>query len=59
VSVGFIFDLSSSTTQSRNATLEFVAAPALAPAEVEVDANLMTRYEEELKHVRPPWVPRL
>jgi len=32
-----------------NATLEFVAAPALAPAEVAVDANLMAVYEAELK----------
>ncbi|KAG6860627.1 GPI-anchored [Termitomyces sp. Mi166 len=32
-----------------NPTLEFVAAPALAPAEVAVDANLMAIYEAELK----------
>ncbi|KPV76807.1 uncharacterized protein RHOBADRAFT_64594 [Rhodotorula graminis WP1] len=31
-----------------NAHLEFVAAPALAPPEVQVDANLMSRYEAEL-----------
>jgi hypothetical protein len=37
---------------ARNPTLEFVAAPALAPAEVAVDQNLMARYEEELKRVR-------
>lgn len=37
---------------SSNATLEFVAAPALAPAEVAVDANLMAVYEAELKRVR-------
>ncbi|KNZ78414.1 GTP-binding nuclear protein spi1 [Termitomyces sp. J132] len=32
-----------------NPTLEFVAAPALAPAEVAVDASLMAIYEAELK----------
>ncbi|CCA70981.1 probable GSP1-GTP-binding protein of the ras superfamily [Serendipita indica DSM 11827] len=31
-----------------NPTLEFVAAPALAPPEVQVDQNLMTQYEQEL-----------
>jgi hypothetical protein len=36
----------------RNGTLEFVAAPALAPAEVAVDAGLMAVYEAELLHVR-------
>lgn len=36
----------------RNPTLEFVAAPALAPAEVAVDENLMKTYEAELKKVR-------
>ena len=36
----------------RNSALEFVAAPALAPAEVAVDANLMAVYEAELKRVR-------
>ncbi|KAF9282986.1 GTP-binding nuclear protein gsp1/Ran [Mortierella alpina] len=30
------------------ADLEFVASPALAPAEVEVDASLMKQYSEEL-----------
>lgn len=45
---------------SSNSTLEFVAAPALAPAEVAVDANLMATYEAELKRVRTlpsegPW----
>lgn len=35
----------------RNPTLEFVAAPALAPAEVALDANLIKQYEEELKKV--------
>jgi hypothetical protein len=36
---------------SSNPTLDFVAAPALAPAEVAVDANLMAVYEAELKRV--------
>jgi len=31
-----------------NVHLEFVAAPALAPAEVQVDAKLMAQYAEEL-----------
>jgi GTP-binding nuclear protein Ran len=34
-----------------NPTLEFVAAPALAPAEVSVDPALMAQYEAELKNV--------
>ena len=36
---------------ARNPSLEFVAAPALAPAEVAVDQNLMAQYEAELKRV--------
>lgn len=35
----------------RNPTLEFVAAPALAPAEVSVDENLMAQYAAELQRV--------
>jgi GTP-binding nuclear protein Ran len=35
-----------------NPTLEFVAAPALAPAEVEVDPSLMAQYARELAQVR-------
>jgi GTP-binding nuclear protein Ran len=31
-----------------NPTLEFVAAPALAPAEVSVDPALMEQYNREL-----------
>jgi GTP-binding nuclear protein Ran len=31
-----------------HADLEFVASPALAPAEVQVDASLMAQYNEEL-----------
>lgn len=38
-------------SQNRNASLEFVAAPALAPAEVAVDANLMEQYNRELQQV--------
>jgi len=39
-----------------NTGLEFVAAPALAPPEVEVDKELMVKYEQELADVRilPP-----
>jgi len=40
-----------------NATLEFVAAPALAPAEVAVDANLMAVYEAELKRAEAVPLP--
>lgn len=32
-----------------NQSLEFVAAPALAPPEVQVDQALIAKYEEELK----------
>lgn len=32
-----------------NQGLEFVAAPALAPPEVEVDPALIAKYEDELK----------
>ncbi len=35
-----------------NPTLNFVAAPALAPAEVVVDQNLMKQYAAELEAVR-------
>jgi len=35
-----------------NPGLEFVAAPALAPAEVTVDPVLMAQYNEELRQVR-------
>ena len=34
-----------------NPTLEFVAAPALKPAEVEVDPVLMAQYQKELEQV--------
>lgn len=34
-----------------NPSLDFVAAPALAPAEVEVDGALMERYKQELAQV--------
>jgi GTP-binding nuclear protein Ran len=40
------------TVTTRNPTLDFVAAPALAPAEIPVDAALMATYEAELKQVR-------
>ena len=39
-------------TLSSNPNLNFVAAPALAPAEVAVDASLMQQYENELQLVR-------
>ena len=32
-----------------NPTLEFVASPALAPPEVQVDAQLMQQYNQELE----------
>ena len=52
------FRLSSSTTyQSRNPALDFIAAPALAPAEVQLDASLMAQYEAELQNVRHPGFP--
>jgi GTP-binding nuclear protein Ran len=39
------------TRRFSNPSLEFVAAPALAPAEVEVDPALMAQYNAELKQV--------
>lgn len=38
-----------------NPSLEFVAAPALAPAEVQVDAALMEVYNKELAAVSYPF----
>lgn len=38
-----------------NPSLDFVAAPALAPAEVQVDAALMEQYQKELQQVRVPF----
>lgn len=35
-----------------NPALEFAAAPALAPPEVQVDQNLMEQYNKELETVR-------
>ena len=35
-----------------NNALDFVAAPALKPAEVTVDADLMQKYQAELQAVR-------
>lgn len=35
----------------RNPALEFVAAPALAPAEVAIDPILIKQYEDDLKKV--------
>ena len=40
-----------------NAALEFVASPALAPPEVQVDANLMAQYEAELKAAQAAPLP--
>jgi len=40
-----------------NPTLEFVAAPALAPPEVAVDAGLMAIYEAELKRAQAVPLP--
>jgi len=40
-----------------NQTLEFVAAPALAPAEVAVDAVLMNQYQEELNRAEAVPLP--
>ncbi|KAH0827150.1 GTP-binding nuclear protein [Lanmaoa asiatica] len=40
-----------------NPTLDFVAAPALAPAEVALDANLIKQYEQELKQAEAVPLP--
>ena len=43
--------MASANRGSSNPGLEFVAAPALAPAEVSVDPALMEQYNNELKQV--------
>ena len=45
------------TILNSNPSLEFVAAPALAPAEVSVDPALMAQYEAELKHAETVPLP--
>ncbi|KAI6109564.1 GTP-binding nuclear protein RAN [Pisolithus sp. B1] len=40
-----------------NPTLDFVAAPALAPAEVQVDPGLMQQYEQELQRAEAVPLP--
>jgi GTP-binding nuclear protein Ran len=40
-----------------NQSLEFVAAPALAPAEVTVDENLMNQYNQELNEAAAQPLP--
>lgn len=40
-----------------NQQLELVADPALMPAEVQVDANLMSRYEQELQQAASAPLP--
>jgi hypothetical protein len=46
-----LFDTASANCGFSNPGLEFVAAPALAPAEVSVDPALMEQYNNELKQV--------
>lgn len=40
-----------------NQSLEFVAAPALAPPEVQIDQALIAQYEEELKQAAAAPLP--
>jgi GTP-binding nuclear protein Ran len=40
-----------------NPALEFVAAPALAPPEVSVDANLMNQYTQEMNEAAAQPLP--
>jgi len=40
-----------------NQGLEFVAAPALAPPEVQIDQALIAQYEEELKQAAAAPLP--
>lgn len=40
-----------------NPSLEFAAAPALAPPEVQVDAKLMAQYEQELAQAQAAPLP--
>jgi len=42
---------------SSNQGLEFVAAPALAPPEVQIDQALIAQYEEELKQAAAAPLP--
>ena len=58
VSISTIFVFHFLLPQSRNNSLTFVEAPALAPAEVAVDADLMNQYQQELSRVRLPQVPK-
>ena len=44
-------------THSRNNSLEFVAAPALQPAEVSVDPKLMEQYAKELEQAAAAPLP--
>ena len=46
--------ISADSSRARNNSLEFVAAPALAPAEVSVDPALMEQYRKELAAVSSP-----
>ena len=59
VSLNTIFVFLFYYSSIRNPSLDFVAAPALAPAEVSVDAALMDQYKQELERVRPPHVPEI
>jgi hypothetical protein len=47
-----IFDMPPVYHAFSNPSLDFVAAPALAPAEVQVDRALMEKYNQELAQVR-------
>lgn len=40
-----------------NPQLEFVAAPALAPPEVQVDNNLMQQYQQEMNEAAAQPLP--
>ena len=40
-----------------NPSLEFAAAPALAPPEVQVDAKLMAQYQQELEQAQAAPLP--
>jgi hypothetical protein len=51
------FTLSTLLTLGSNQSLEFVAAPALAPPEVQIDHALIAKYEEELKQAAAAPLP--
>jgi len=55
--VSYLVPSLASKLTSSNQGLEFVAAPALAPPEVQIDQALIAQYEEELKQAAAAPLP--